>query len=258
MSNNNAFDDDQFNNEDELDNEDFVDDLYQIPDKNLKKLDKEQDKNKKSILDTISKIILAYTVVKNLMKLKRKDRIKLYWNLSALTQDLIRKQSQKTESAIKEILKDVAKKSANFYNTELTNEEALDIINKRYKGATFSDRIYKNNDDISKALHKHFNDFLKGKTDINDIKDNIEKSFDVSKYQAKRLVDTELTRIHDEIFKRNCKENGVEKIIYKATFCNTCKECASYDGMVFDIDEAPYLPTHVNCRCFYTYKNEDN
>lgn len=251
-------DEDNYNSDNsELDNEDFTENLYKAPSESLNKINEEQEKNKKTILNKIAKIVLTYSLVNNLLKLKRKERIKLYWDLSSLTQRLIKNQSIKTESIIKDILHEGTRKASDFYKTELSNKDALDIVNKRFKGANFSERIYKNNDKISKVLHKNFNDFLKGKIEINDIKSNIEKTFNTSKYQAKRLVDTELSRIHNEIFRMNCKKNGIQKVIYKATFCNTCNTCAGYDGMVFDIEEAPYLPQHASCRCYFTYSPDD-
>lgn len=32
----------------------------------------------------------------------------------------------------------------------------------------------------------------------------------------------------------------------------TCEDCWQYNGMVFPIDEAPRIPQHYRCRCWYT------
>lgn len=43
---------------------------------------------------------------------------------------------------------------------------------------------------------------------------------------------------------------GVEKVEWVAGYDDhTCEECLALDGQVFDIDNIPDCPLHVNCRC---------
>ena len=105
-----------------------------------------------------------------------------------------------------------------------------------------------------KELKNEIEKLLKGETSVNEIKKNIEDRFETSKYNAKRLVDTEVARVHDEVFKKYCKDNEIEELIYKATFCNTCKDCRKYHNKVFKIYEAPLLPQHPQCKCYYLPK----
>ena len=96
------------------------------------------------------------------------------------------------------------------------------------------------------------NDFLDGKINVNQIKNRINKTFNKGAYNAKRLVETEVARVEDEAFKRFCNETGVKKIKRNAILdTHTCSDCADYDGVIYDLDKAPTLPSHPNCRCFY-------
>lgn len=244
-------DNENINNED-INDDEFIEDLYTSSEPQVNEIYEEQDKSKKSLLDKIAKIILIYTIVDAFLNLKRKQRLSIYNKLSLFTLASFKKQSIHSEKKVKNILKNTAKKSANHYNINLVNQDAIDIINKRYKGMNFSERIWGNNNDISQKLHKEFDDFLRGKTSINDIGQNIEKTFETSKDDVKRLVDTEISRVHQEVFKKYCKENNVEEIIYKASLCHTCSKCRADHNKPFKIDEAPEVPRHPRCRCYWT------
>ena len=51
-----------------------------------------------------------------------------------------------------------------------------------------------------------------------------------------------------EIYKANSKY--IQKLKFMATLDRrTCTVCGALDGKLFDIDEAPQLPIHYNCRC---------
>lgn len=87
---------------------------------------------------------------------------------------------------------------------------------------------------------------------VNQIKKDIEKTYNTSAYNAKRLVETEVNRCEDKAFRRFCKEVGVKKVIRNEVLDRrTCAECAALDGKPFDLDEAPGV-VHPLCREFNT------
>ena len=126
------------------------------------------------------------------------------------------------------------------------------IIESNFKGKHFSERVWSNEQEVAKHLHKQINDFLNGKINVNQIKKDIEKTFNTSAYNSRRLVETEVNRCEDEAFRRFCKEVGAKKVVRNEVLDRkTCKECASIDGKVYDLDDAPGV-VHPCCRGFNT------
>ncbi|MFR4490897.1 MAG: hypothetical protein ACLT5M_06580, partial [Clostridium perfringens] len=176
-------------------------------------------------------------------------------------------ETEQERATVTEILENTLHESSIFYDLEfkvelnkdakvtgeLINKDAQKFIKKKYKGSTFSKRIWKNNNKISKELQNEIEKLLKGETSVNEIKNNIEERFETSKFNSKRLVESEVSRVHDEVFKKYCEDNRVEDLIYKATLCNTCKDCRKDHNKVFKIGEAPELPRHPFCKCYYEY-----
>jgi SPP1 gp7 family putative phage head morphogenesis protein len=122
------------------------------------------------------------------------------------------------------------------------------IINTPIDETLFSDRIWANKEDLIKRLRQAINDIMQGNTTIDQAGKEIEKIFNVQAYQSKRLVETEITRIQAQAMKNIAKILGT-KVMWSATFENTCEECAELDSEIFDIDKVPAIPVHPNCRC---------
>jgi SPP1 gp7 family putative phage head morphogenesis protein len=125
----------------------------------------------------------------------------------------------------------------------------IDIaINQPINGELFSDRIWKNKEELVKKLRQSINDIIRGKTTIDEAGKQTEKIFNVQAYQSKRLVETEITRIQAQAMKNIAKILGT-KVMWSATFENSCEYCIKLDGKVFDIDKVPDIPAHSNCKC---------
>ena len=214
--------------------ENFVKSLFENSYFNLEEVNKKKEEDKKELLNEIGWLLLVYYIENGFLKILENTL-----HESSIFYDLEFKVELNKDAKV---------------TGELLNKDAQKFIKKKYKGSTFSKRIWENNNEISKELQNEIEKLLKGETSVNEIKKNIEDRFETSKYNAKRLVDTEVARVHDEVFKKYCKDNGVEELIYKATFCNTCKDCRKYHNKVFKIYEAPLLPQHPQCKCYYLPK----
>lgn len=71
------------------------------------------------------------------------------------------------------------------------------------------------------------------------------------------MTETEVNRCEDEAFRRFCKEVGVVKVRRNEVLDRrTCDECASLDGKIYDLDEAPGV-AHPLCRGFNTIEDEN-
>jgi SPP1 gp7 family putative phage head morphogenesis protein len=230
----------------------FIKSLYDYSDENIKDVYKAQKGNRDELLKAIADIMLTYTVVNNIMSLGRKEKSETYNNLSKLIINSSKAQAKDTEKFIRNTLTNTAEKTFNHYSYNAGLKDVQDIINDNFKGKHFSERVWDNETEIAKHLHKQVNDFLQGKINVNQIKSNIEKTFNADAYNVKRLAETEISRVQNESFKRLCSETGVKKVKYNATLdSKTCNDCAEFDGKVYDFGKEPGLPRHPMCRCFY-------
>lgn len=228
----------------------FVESLYKFAERELKKIYKLKRINMDAILQEVANILLSYTISNEVMVMDKVTIEKEYKKMSELIIDIIKGDAVSQEKIIEEILSSVVKETFSFYNYNKGFEDVKKIINANFKGKHFSTRIWDNEEEVAKHLHKKIDDFLNGEINVNQIKKDIEKTFNTSAYNAKRLVETEVNRCEDETFRRFCKETGVKKVkrneILDDKICDDCKEL---DGKVFDLDDAPSV-IHPLCRGF--------
>lgn len=234
-----------------MDRQEFIESLYDDSEEYLNEIYKSQEDNKNQILDKLAKILLIYTIADNVLNLTNKEKKNNYSKLSTFLLDTFSKRSKNTSNVVGKILTKVADNSFNYYGMKSHKNDVENIINSNFKGRHFSDRIWENENQVCKKLHKEIKNFLDGKINVNQIKSHIEKEFAAEKYNVNRLVDTEIARCQAKAFDRFCKEVGVKKVIYRATLCNSCSDCLSDDGRVFDFKDKPELPRHPMCQCYY-------
>ncbi|CAM2828561.1 minor capsid protein [Hathewaya histolytica] len=230
--------------------EEFMLSLYE---NEIEEVYKEQKKNRDELLQDIALIMLTYTILDNVMNMTSKERNKEYAKLSTIIINMTRGQAKTQNKVIKDILDNTVKKTCDFYNYNAKQKDVKKVIDKSFKGKHFSKRVWENEQEVAKKLHKEIDRFLNGKINVNKIKKEIEKTFNTNVYSAKRLVETEVNRCSNEAFTRFCEETGVKKLRYNATLDNrTCDDCSKYDGNVYDFGKEIELPRHPLCRCFYT------
>ncbi len=239
-------------------NEEFVKSLYDELDEQINDTYKKKKESRDELLKAIAMILLTYTIVDNVLSLSEKDYNKEYSLLGALIIKLTRGNIKQEISNTTSILRNVIKNTYNHYSYNYNLKDVKKIIDSNFKGKHFSDRIWNNEKEVAKKLHKQCQDFLKGKINVNQIQSEIKKTYNTSAYNAKRLAETEVSRCHNKAFDRFCREVGVKKVRYNAIFDKrTCSECADYDGEVFDFNKKLDLPMHPLCRCFYEIADDN-
>lgn len=240
------------------DEEKFIQSLYEDSNERLKELYKVEKESRDELLQNIALIMLTYTVSNDLMSLTRKDKTKEYSKLSNIVLKAAKSNSKVQEGVLTEVLTDVVTKTFDFYNYNANLKEVKEIIERNFKGNHFSERVWDNEEQVAKHLHKKVNDFLNGKINVNQIKKDIEKNFNASAYNTKRLVETEVNRCSSNAFDRFCKEVGVKKVRYNATLdSKLCEDCAQFHDKVLDFNEKIEVPRHPLCRCFYTIEDDN-
>ena len=230
----------------------FIESLYAEADKQIKEIYKEQKDNKDELLKQIADIMLTYTILNNLMKLSSADKVKEYNRLSKMVTVGAKAQGATQNKVIENILTSTVNQTFDFYSYNANLKDVREIIGNNFNGKHFSSRVWENESDVAKHLDKQVNDFLNGKVNVNQIKKNIEKTYNTSAYNAKRLVETEVNRCEDEAFKRFCKETNVTKVMRNEILdMATCSECEGLNGIIYDLGDAPGV-IHPLCRGFNT------
>ena len=138
----------------------------------------------------------------------------------------------------------------NILNDKLVNT----AVNKKLNSELFSDRIWQNKADMIDKLHKAMTDITKGDITVDKAGKMIQRIFNVSAYESKRLVTTELTRIQTQASLDIGKSVGIKKVLFSATLDNKTSEfCKEHDDKIYDIDDdnKPEIPAHPNCRSCY-------
>ena len=236
----------------------FIEDLYEEANEDLKEVHKEQKESMDELLQEIAIIMLTYTVLDGLMSMKKNDKDKIYKKLSKLIIASYKSTSRKEIEVLNNILESTVNKTFKFYSYNANIKDVKKIIENNFKGKHFSDRVWSNEQEVAKHLHKQVNDFLNGKINVNKIRNDIEKTFNTSAYNSKRLVETEVNRCSSNAFDRFCKEVGVKKVRYNATLdSKQCDDCAQYHNKLFDFRNKIEVPRHPLCRCFYTIEDND-
>lgn len=231
----------------------FIESLYKLAGKQLKKIYRNKRLNRDVILQEIANILLTYTIANDVMVMDKKTIDKEYEKISKLIIRISKGEAASQEKIIEELLSSVVKETYSFYSYNKGLKDVRKIIESNFKGKHFSDRVWDNEKEVANHLHKQVNNFLKGKVNVNQIRKDIEKTFNTSAYNSKRLVETEVSRVSGNAFDRYCKETGVKRVRYNATLdSKLCDDCGQYHDKVFDIKDKLETPRHPLCRCFYT------
>ena len=244
--------------------EEMTKQLYEEYDEKVNKLKDLQDKNKIDLLQKIANIMLVYTITKEFVNLNNKDRLKLRSELFATITDNFKNEydieNNKTYELLNSCSKDKFYSNCYLYsfgvnyNLKPVSEKVLeDIINVKIEGKNYSERIWNNKNDLAKKVKKEVNDFLNGKTTVNEINNRISKRYNQNWNNTDRLVSNEISRVQEGANEVWRKEHNIKYVMYSATLDrHTCSDCGKYDGETFEVNKKPVdLPKHIRCRCTY-------
>lgn len=229
----------------------FIESLYKLAEKQLKKIYKHKKLNRDILLQEVANILLTYTIANNVMVMDRATIDKEYEKMSKLIIDISKGEAASQEKIIEELLSTVVKETFSFYSYNKGLKDVKKIIDLNFKGKHFSERVWSNEKNVANYLNKQINSFINGKISVNQIKKDIEKTFNASAYNAKRLVTTEVSRCQNEAFRKLCEETNVKKVKRNAILdSKTCDDCYPLNGKVYELKEMPQI-SHPMCRCFY-------
>lgn len=139
--------------------------------------------------------------------------------------------------------------------TALNQKKLETLLSKPWTtdGRTFSDRIWSKKKELVGSVQKELTQGLLRGDSPQKITDAIKNRFNVSRYQAGRLVHTETTYFNAISTKQAYQDLGVEKIeILETLDSHTCEICQPLDGTVIPLAQyepgVTVPPFHPNCR----------
>jgi len=139
--------------------------------------------------------------------------------------------------------------------TALNQKKLETLLSKPWTtdGRTFSDRIWIKKQELIGSVQKELTQGLLRGDSPQKITDAIKKQFNVSRYQAGRLVHTETTYFNAISTKQSYQDLGVEKVeIVETLDSHTCEICQPLDGTVIPLSQyepgVTVPPFHPNCR----------
>lgn len=234
------------NKEEEIE---FIRGLYDEANKKIEEIYAEHKSNKEELLKEIAFVLLLYKISDTIMKLNDTEKLKLNKKFLTIIKKFFNKQVKLTDKIITEILEETAKNTYEFYGGKYTQKNIEDIVNKKYKGEVYTQRIKDNENKIANKLNNDIKDFIDGNIDVNTIKDNIEGTYSQNDYDVRRLTESEVNRTENVAFIVLAKEAGVKKVYRHEVLDNKiCLDCLAINGQPFDIDEAPDGAIHSFCR----------
>lgn len=122
-----------------------------------------------------------------------------------------------------------------FNFSQLDNRTINLILNENwYKSENFSQRIWKNNNKLADYLKSNFlADNIAGKS-IQRMASALDDAMNIGKYNAVRLLRTEINHFANEAEMLSYEKLDIEKYRFIATLDNvTCKHCAKLDNKIF-------------------------
>ena len=174
-------------------------------------------------------------------------RQEIYKQCGQLGMDQISITDQAIEGVVKQVLgvdwKD------NSATGILNRVQTKQFLNQAWSGESYSSRIYHNCNTLANRLETAISDMICLGKSPDEVKKAIMDEMNVSYNVANRLIRTEASYTFNTANVERYRQMGTEKVeIYIEP--DACDQCQELKG-VYDIDKAPLVPVHPNCRCCY-------
>lgn len=140
-----------------------------------------------------------------------------------------------------------------FAFSNLDDNMVTALLNERWSGKNYSQRIWGNTDILAESLSELLGGAMLSGQSMAKTSRQIRERFGVGKYYAERLVRTETNHFNNEADAMAYEEMDVDKYVFLATLdTRTSDICQSLDNKVFELKKRRvgenYPPMHPNCR----------
>ncbi len=136
---------------------------------------------------------------------------------------------------------------------EVDDKKIRKVLNASWSGKNYSQRIWKNTDKLAKLIKNEItNGFHRG-VSINKMAKLVQQRMNVGKYEATRLVRTEMNYVQNRAALDSIKDSDMKYYIFLATLDKkTSTVCRAHDRKVYPVDSATpgtnMPPLHPHCR----------
>lgn len=152
-------------------------------------------------------------------------------------------------------LEEIKRNASILGDTVIDNAKmAKTVADSSFKNATFSERIWVNQEQLKNSLSSVLSNALIQGKNPREFIPLIRKKFDVSRCNAERLLRTEIARVQTQAQAESYEANGIDEYEYIAcSLKDVCPLCKEMDGKTFKLkdmeigENAP--PMHPNCHC---------
>lgn len=127
------------------------------------------------------------------------------------------------------------------------------VLETAWSGEHYSTRIWRNTAAIAQRVRDDVTDMIVQGKGISQVRRKLMEDFSAAYSDADRLVRTEAAYVRNQAALTRYRQNGRHKVrwITGKSDGRECAVCRERDGQEYDIDAAPRLPAHPNCRCCY-------
>lgn len=141
----------------------------------------------------------------------------------------------------------------NLAFSKLDNRAVNQVLNTKFLGGNYSERIWNNTDKLANSLKEVIGSAIARGESYSKTARGIRERFGVTQYEATRLVQTETCYFQNQAEIEALKTMGIEKYKFIATLdSRTSDICREHDKKVYNIEDAKagenLPPLHPNCR----------
>lgn len=153
---------------------------------------------------------------------------------------------------------DIAKGcNVGVYFSLIPKRAVNEMLESKWHGEQFSDRVWNNTAKVAEQSQKIITEGLMSHAGYTQMAARLAEIMETSKYNAQRLVNTQVSYFMNMAELRAYEELGIEQYKYLATLDErTCESCSPLDNKIFKVSEAVggvnYPPMHPHCRCTTT------
>lgn len=157
-----------------------------------------------------------------------------------------------TDRATKEIQRQAGILGDTVSNAD-TVKTAKEIAKGSFKGATFSQRIWSHMATLKNDLANALQQGLIAGIGSSELARRVKKKFNTSRYNAERLIRTELRALQTDVAMNSYKRQGIDRYVFLAVNRKACPICRALNNKDFAVAEAQKgenaPPIHPNCHC---------
>lgn len=184
----------------------------------------------------------------HLQKLEKKYR-KILYELAEKTEEFAK---ENMEQGMRKVCEQISI-ALDVPEFSLPDKELMQkLIEEPWRNGNFSERLWKNQKKLMKALKNVLVIGIQQGKNITDMAVELNTVMGKGFYAAHRLVRTETMHCLNQSCLQRYKDAEIKKVrFWAAKDERTCEICGAMHGKEYNIEKAPVLPVHPNCRCTY-------